>query len=190
MRTSNQIEMERFEKFCKELDGLKEKDPLRDVKSSSSQMLQIVSFHLMYEYLIEKWIDYKINNGKPVFSGIEKIGFHNKMYIAKNIGMPKELFSSLNKINDIRNKFAHTISAKVSEKEIKELCKIIDKVNLDNNKTDLLSTYDDTQNCWVRIDDTICPNIKFHLALSTLSAKLRNFVFIDIFESNSHPVKE
>lgn len=52
-----------FEELSSELDKLYQSEPLKDISKESPHVLQIITFHLVYEHLIEKWIDFKINSG-------------------------------------------------------------------------------------------------------------------------------
>ena len=188
MRISSKEEMERFEAFYAELSRLGEIDPLQEVSSTSPHTLQIVSFHLIFEYLVEKWIDCKINHGNQVFSGIKKIGFHNKLYIAKNIGLPKTIFQALNRVNDERNGFAHQISKKIiSKKEIAEIAKLADNIDcVDGNFGDL-GVYKNGN--LIHASETSCEKALLLLALHALLGKLRNFVFTDIYLNTSMKCK-
>jgi hypothetical protein len=184
MRVSSEEEAKRFKAFNSELSKLGEIDPLQEVSSTSPHILQIVAFHLIFEYLIEKWIDWKINNGAPVFSGIEKIGFHNKLYIAKNIGLPKTIFKALNKVNDERNKFAHLISKKkINKNEIIEIALLADQIDCMGGKFEDLGV--NVNGKMICASETSCERTLLLLALHALLGKLRNFVFTDVHLNTS-----
>jgi hypothetical protein len=188
MRVSSEEEMKRFEAFDAELSRLGDIDPLKEVSSTSPHTLQIVVFHLIFEYLVEKWIDCKINHGNQVFSGIGKIGFHNKLYIAKNIGLPKPIFQALNRVNIERNKFAHQISNKlVSKKEIMEIAELANNIDCTGGKFENLGVYENGK--LVHASETDCEKTLLLLALHALLGKLRNFVFMDIHLSTSRECK-
>lgn len=179
MRISTEEEAKHFELFNKELSELSDIDPLKEINSKTPHVLQIIAFHLTFEYLVEKWIDYKINFGNPLFSGIEKIGFHNKLYISKNIGLPKEIFKALNRINDERNKFAHQISKKIMKKEeILEIAKMADSIECTGAKFDDLGVYEN--GILINSSKTNCEKALLLLALHSVLGKVRNFVFSDI----------
>lgn len=176
--------MKIFESFNNELTKLAEIDPLKDVSTTSPHTLQVMAFHLTFECIIERWIDYKINKGKKVFEGIDKIGFHNKLYIAKNIGLPKKLFNVLNKINDERNKFAHQIHKKgIDKKEILEIARLANEIDCTGGKFEDLGIYENGK--LLRASDTSCDKVLLLLSLHAVFGKLRNFAFSDIHLSTS-----
>ena len=126
MRAMTDEEHEKFKSFNEKLAVLRKIDPLNQINDKSPQSLQFLVFHLTFEYMVEKWINFKINNGADLFKGIEKIGFHAKIYLAKNSGFSTDIFQCLNTVNDIRNKFAHQIFK--SELDIGEQGKLIELV--------------------------------------------------------------
>ncbi|MGX9785902.1 hypothetical protein [Janthinobacterium lividum] len=179
MRIASKIEMEKFKLFCKELSKLNEIGALSEINSKTPHTLQIISFHLVFEYTIEKWIDFKANNGNQLFIGIEKIGFHNKLYIAKNIGLPKTIFKVLDTINNERNKFAHQISKKIiPEDEIFKIGKMADEIEIMGAKFSELGIVEKGRTIYA--SNTKCEMELLYIALHTIFGKLRNFVFIDI----------
>lgn len=186
MRVSTEEEMKIFDSFDKELTILyKDIEPLKEIVATSNQALQIISFHLVFEYLIEKWIDCKINKRASVFRGIEKIGFHNKLYMAKNIGLPKTLFSLMEKINEERNKFAHQITKK--EIQQKDIIKIGE---LSNNVVCTGARYEELgipveSGGYAYFSATKCEKILLHIVLHASLEKLKNFIFMDIHHSTS-----
>lgn len=187
MRISTEEEAKRFEEFNNELTRLNEISPLVEINANSPQSLQVITFHLVFEYLIEKWIDHRINHGNQVFKGIEKIGFHNKMYIAKNIGMPKSIFLCLSMINNERNLFAHQITKKsVGFRVIEELSRMADEIDSEGTKVEDLAV--SVNGVFLRASDTSELNIRLHIALHALMGKLRSFVFFDIYLSTSKDV--
>lgn len=175
-----------FTSYDRELTFLsKEIDPLKEVTATSSQVLQVISFHLVFEYLIEQWIDHKINKGISVFKGIEKIGFHNKLYIAKNIGMPKALFLLMDKINDERNKFAHQISKKeINKNNILGIGKLSDDVDCVGARFEELGI-PAVEGGLVYSSTTKCEKTLLHIVLQASLGKLRNYTFVDIHHSTS-----
>jgi hypothetical protein len=188
LRVRNEEQAKKFERFNHELKTLGEIDPLRELGVRSPHVLQVIAFHLTFEYLIEKWIDYKVNSGSSVFSGIEKIGFHNKLYIAKNIGLPKKIFHALNKINDERNRFAHQISrTSLSEKEILEIAGMADAIESTGGQFADLGIYDGA--LLVNSETAACERGLLLLALHALLGKVRNFVFTDIHLSTSQSLR-
>jgi hypothetical protein len=176
-----------FVNFNEHLNKIFETDLLKDVSRKSPQTLQVLTFHLACEYMLAKWVDFKINEGKEVFKGIEKIGFHNKLYIAKNIGFPKDLFEILNKLNDIRNKFAHDPFEKnLNNKKLDELVKEVDKAQPQHgNEISKLSTPDKVSYINVDIKDT---NSKMFFVLQSIFWKTRSYIFVDISRSLSNSI--
>lgn len=187
MRGSNDEEMKRFDAFNSQLSKLAESEPLKEVGRQSPQPLQVISHHLIFEFLVEQWINFKINKGGSVFAGIEKIGFHNKLYIAKNIGLPKEIFKVLDVINTERNHFAHKIFKKTVERaKILEIAKLADAIRATGGEFHKLGVYIDGKLTYAQ--DIECEKTLLHLALTATKDKLRNFIFIDIHHSNSRPI--
>lgn len=187
MRGSTTEEHERFVAFNEQLVKLAESEPLKEIDRSSPQSLQVMSFHLIFEYLIEHWINFKLNRGVSLFSGIEKIGFHNKLYIAKNIGLPKEIFKALSVINDERNSFAHKIFKKsIQRSNIIKIAKLADNIKATGGEFNELGVYIGGELLYAK--DIECENTLLNLALTALKDKVRNYVFIDIHHQTSHPI--
>lgn len=183
MRISTGEKGRLFEEFNAELDKLYQSEPLKDISKESPHVLQIITFHLVYEYLLEKWIDFKVNSGKQVFRGVEKIGFHNKLYIAKNIGLPIKLFKSLNKINEERNKFAHKLGKQdLTNDEIKH---ILDQLEVSRKEFDGFGVYENGELYLAK--NSSSGKLLLFLLLQTLLGELRNFVFTDIHIGTSEP---
>ncbi|ODB34694.1 hypothetical protein BB427_18870 [Pseudoalteromonas sp. BMB] len=183
MRFSTGEKAKLFKEFNSELDKLYQSEPLKDISKESPHVLQIITFHLVFEHLIEKWIDFKINSGKSVFKGVEKIGFHNKLYIAKNVGLPIKLFKSLNKINEERNKFAHKLGKQDLTKD--EINKILDELGISQQEFDEFGVYDGGR--LHKVKNSSSGTLLLFMLLQTLLTELGNFVFIDIHLGTSEP---
>ncbi|ARC94904.1 hypothetical protein B6A42_25895 (plasmid) [Vibrio coralliilyticus] len=183
MRFSTGEKAKLFDEFNSELDKLSQSEPLKDVSRESPHVLQIISFHLVFEHLIEKWIDFKINSGKSVFKGVEKIGFHNKLYIAKNVGLPIKLFKGLNKINEERNKFAHKLGKQDLTKD--EIMKILDELGISRREFNEFGVYDGST--LHKVKSASSETLLLFILLNTLLSELRNFVFSDIYLETSEP---
>lgn len=54
MRGSTTEEHERLVAFNEQLVKLAESEPLKEIDKSSPQSLQVMSFHLIFEYLVEQ----------------------------------------------------------------------------------------------------------------------------------------
>ncbi len=187
MRGSTDEEMGRFVAFNEQLNKLEGSEPLKEVDSKSPQSLQVISYHLIFEFLIEQWVNFKVNKGMAVFSGIEKIGFHNKLYIAKNVGLPIEIFRSLEVINNERNRFAHDIFKKtVGRSKIFEMAKLAGAIDATGEEFNTLGVYIGGKLTYVK--DIECEGTLLNLALDATKQKIRNYVFVDVLEQNSRPI--
>jgi len=173
-----------FEDFNNKLLKLNEIDTLKEIKSTSPHVLQIITYLLIFEYLIENWLNYRLNKGYDLFRGIEKIGFNNKLYLAKNPGLPKPIFNALNEINDQRNKFAHQIfKQSLTRSEIKKIGKLANDIDCTGGKFEELGAYENGK--LIRASETNCEKALLLLALYALFGKVRNFVFTDIHINTS-----
>jgi hypothetical protein len=187
MRGSTTDEHDRFVAFNDQLKKLAESEPLKEIDRKSPQSLQVMSFHLIFEFLIEQWINFKLNKGVSLFSGIEKIGFNNKLYIAKNIGLPKEIFKALDTVNRERNSFAHNIFKKsIARAKIYEIAELADSIQATGGEFNRLGVYIEGRLFYAK--NIECENTLLNLALTALKDKIRNYVFIDIHHETSHPI--
>ena len=187
MRAMTEKQNAKFISFYKNLSNLAKIDPLRQIKTTSPQSLQFITFHLIFEYMLENWINYKINNGENLFRGIKKIGFHNKMYIAKNAGFPKDIFNCLDIVNNIRNEFAHQIDkSSLKTNEMDTLFKQIKEIDTKGNSVESVSFIEDGITYF--FSDTNSQSANTLIYLHLLSGKIRNYIFTDIYEHHSRPL--
>ncbi|WP_395066521.1 hypothetical protein [Paraburkholderia silvatlantica] len=178
MRAMSEDDAEKFESFNGKLAHLGTLDPLRDVKSTSPHVLQILSFHLICEYLVETWVNFKLNKGENLFKGIEKIGFHNKVFVAKNAGLPKEIFHALILLNDERNDLAHKITKRdINHRFVDDLVDKIDAIKGCGEKVSKLKILEGGRE--IKITSQILGE-RLLLALYALASTLRNFIFVDL----------
>jgi hypothetical protein len=175
-----------FTAFNDELQRLgDELDPLKGINSKSAHTLQIISFHLTYEFYLDCWLNFKLNGGKSLFSGISSIGFFNKMYLAKNAGMPKPIFHALDLINKERNDLAHKVEKReVVAEKIDEFVEKIDAISLGGIKVEMLKLLEAGGEVTIKSEE--CGG-RLLIALHGLLGHLRNFVFTSIYEQYSFP---
>lgn len=180
-RFSTQEGMERFKAFCEES---KRPKALEDINFSSPVIVQVITYHLYNEYIIENWVNHKIGNGTSVFKDAS-FSTNSKLTFAKNIGLPMEIYKAAKLLNRIRNIFAHNINENpINDKTIQELITASDNINLKENiYSSLYSNQKD------RIDklngDEKTKHILF-IILSTMSLKIWNYVFMDMYLSNTY----
>lgn len=175
-----------FTAFNDELQRLgDELDPLKGINSKSAHTLQIISFHLIYEFYLDCWLNFKLNGGKSLFSGISSIGFFNKMYLAKNAGMPKSIFHALDLINKERNDLAHKLERReVRAEKIDEFVEKIDAISPDGIKVEMLKILEGGREVTINSEDS---GGRLLTALHGLLGQLRNFVYMNIYEQYSFP---
>lgn len=184
MRYCSKEEFDRFEAFCNES---KRPTALEDINFSSPVLAQIITYHLYNEYMIENWVKYKFANGVSIFKDVN-FTTKSKLILAKNLGLPVEIYNAVNLLNSIRNQFSHNINAKpIDDVTLEKLIKVSDNINLNENTYASLCPYQkDT------IDklsgDSKTRHILF-LVLSTMSLKIWNYIFRDMHHSNSHALK-
>lgn len=175
-----------FTAFNDELQRLgDELDPLKGINSKSAHTLQIISFHLTYEFYLDCWLNFKLNGGKSLFSGISSIGFFNKMYLAKNAGMPKPIFHALDLINKERNDLAHKVEKReVSAEKIDDFVEKIDAISPGGIKVEMLTISEVGRDVTIKCEDS---GGRLLIALHGLLGQLRSFIYIDIYEQYSFP---
>lgn len=184
MRYGSLEELNRLKAFCNES---KRPTALEDINFSSPVLVQIITFHLYNEYMIENWVKYKFANGASIFKGAN-FTTSSKLTFAKNLGLPVEIYNAASLLNSIRNKFAHNINVKpIDDVMLEKLIEASDNISLDNNiYASLYSHQKDT------IDklsgDSKIKHILF-IVLSTMSLKIWNYIFSDMSLSNSHALK-
>lgn len=175
-----------LKKFNDELATMVRSQPLQKVNEASRPLLQVIAYHLIFEFLIEKWIDYAVNDGNSVFRGIEKIGFHNKLYLAKNLGFPKDLFQILDQINNERNQLAHKIDRKPwATRDLMKLGEQADKLGSPGSKLAELRLSNGKS---IASGDALTESELLYLVLTAIYGKLHNFVFTDIHNRRSSPL--
>lgn len=84
----------------------------------------ILRAHLILEEVLNLWSS-KLTNTEDLYLGTF-VPFKTKLVISKNLGLPEELFSVLDKINEIRNRFSHR---KGYELEISGIDSLKNKIN-------------------------------------------------------------
>lgn len=110
-------------------------------------ILTILKIHLLCEHLIEAWICSKTNQ-ETLFLEPMKINmnFSTKLKLARNMGLQKEIYELISKINSIRNKFAHNLSETIiSNKDIQDMVNIILNDKLFINALSMSFKRDDTE---------------------------------------------
>lgn len=183
MRGMTEEQSKIFSDFDGALAKLGALNPLRDVRSTSPHALQIISFHLIYEYLIEAWINFKLNGGKNIFENIATIGFHNKVYIARNIGLPKDIFQALLFVNNQRNDLAHKITKRdLDEKMISDFAEKVEKISDGGNSIFELKIMEGDKAINISSKNL---GARLLVVLYALLFRVRNFVFTDLHLSLS-----
>lgn len=69
------------------------------------EALCVLRAHLILEEFLNLW-SAKVTGVEDLYSGAF-VSFKLKLVISKNLGLPDEFFTIINKINDIRNRFSH-----------------------------------------------------------------------------------
>lgn len=113
----------------------------------------------------------------------KKLVIHNKLYIAKNIGLPTKLFKSLNKINEERNKFAHKLGKQDLTND--EIYSILGQLEVSQEEFDGFGICEDGELYLAKNSSN--GKLLLFLLLQTLLTKLRNFVFSNIHIETSEP---
>jgi hypothetical protein len=79
----------------------------------------ILRGHLILEEVLNIWSS-KITNTEDLYAGIF-VSFKTKLVVSKNLGISEEIFSVLDKVNDIRNKFSHRKGYQLENSQIESL---------------------------------------------------------------------
>lgn len=86
----------------------------------------ILRGHLILEEVLNLWTS-KLTNTVDLYSGAF-VPFKTKLVVSKNLGMSQELFSVLDKVNDIRNRFSHRKGYQIENSAIDSLKKRVDSI--------------------------------------------------------------
>lgn len=84
----------------------------------------ILRGHLILEEVLNLWSS-KLTNTEDLYAGIF-VSFKTKLVVSKNLGMGDELFTVLDKVNDIRNKFSHRKGYQLEKSQITSLKNYVD----------------------------------------------------------------
>lgn len=82
--------------------------------------------HLILEEVLNLWSS-KVTNTDDLYAGIF-VSFKTKLVVSKNLGMSEEIFTVLDKVNDIRNKFSHRKGYQLEKSQITSLKNYVDDV--------------------------------------------------------------
>ncbi|MDE8740611.1 hypothetical protein PZA20_02095 [Pectobacterium polaris] len=85
----------------------------------------ILRGHLILEEVLNLWSS-KITSTEDLYAGIF-VSFKTKLVVSRNLGLSEEIFSVLDKVNDIRNKFSHRKGYQLENSQIESL-----KTKVDN----------------------------------------------------------
>ncbi|MFB1118092.1 hypothetical protein RF240_19340 [Dickeya dadantii] len=85
----------------------------------------ILRGHLILEEVLNLWSS-KITSTEDLYAGIF-VSFKTKLVVSRNLGISEEIFSVLDKVNDIRNKFSHRKGYQLENSQIESL-----KTKVDN----------------------------------------------------------
>lgn len=86
----------------------------------------ILRGHLVLEEVLNLWSS-KITTTEDLYAGIF-VSFKTKLVISRNLGISEELFSVLDKVNDIRNKFSHRKGYQLEKSQIESLKIKVDEI--------------------------------------------------------------
>ena len=180
-RYGSSVEYERFAAFLKES---KRPKALDDINFSSPVLVQVITYHLYNEYLIENWINHKFAKGISIFSGAN-FTTKSKITFAKNIGLPEEIFKAVTLLNSIRNKLAHDINVEpIDDGTLQKLIKAMDNIDLDKNTYASLYPYQKEK--IENLSGDAKMRYILHMVLSTMSLKIWNYLFNDMFMITTH----
>ncbi|MCF5189565.1 hypothetical protein [Pseudomonas simiae] len=90
------------------------------------EALCVLRAHLMLEEYLNLWSG-KTTGTEDLYAG-SFVPFKTKLVISKNLGMPDELYSIIDKINEIRNRFSHRKGHVLEKSMLDALKKKIDSV--------------------------------------------------------------
>ncbi|CEP34355.1 MULTISPECIES: hypothetical protein [unclassified Halomonas] len=86
----------------------------------------ILRGHLILEEVLNLWSS-KVTNTEDLYAGIF-VSFKTKLVVSRNLGISEELFTVLDKVNDIRNKFSHRKGYQLEKSQIESLKNRVDDV--------------------------------------------------------------
>ncbi|WP_417355121.1 hypothetical protein [Gallaecimonas pentaromativorans] len=86
----------------------------------------ILRGHLILEEVLNLWSS-KLTNTEDLYAGIF-VSFKTKLVVSKNLGLSEELFTVLDKVNNIRNKFSHRKGYQLEKSQIEALKNRVDDV--------------------------------------------------------------
>jgi hypothetical protein len=137
MRTDSDSALKKFDSLDASMKRILAKKTFDGVNKNTHEVLVVLRFDLIFENILQTWVEIQ-SGGYEIFKDLEKSGFHNKAYMAKNLKFDKGIFQALLLVNEYRNKFAHRIeSQELTEKEIIKLKEKIESINY--GKSDGLS---------------------------------------------------
>lgn len=103
-----------FMKIAQKQNSQEEFLPL--IKSENDDLIIVLRVHLLAENLLDAWICSFAGNVDFLSLPIElNFSFSQKLNLARNMGLPSELYAVINGINKLRNKMAHNLSKKKIE---------------------------------------------------------------------------
>ncbi len=86
----------------------------------------ILRGHLILEEVLNLWSS-KLTSTEDLYTGTF-VSFKTKLVVSKNLGMSEELFTVLNKVNNIRNKFSHRKNYQLEKSQIESLKSRVDGI--------------------------------------------------------------
>ena len=86
----------------------------------------ILRGHLILEEVLNLWSS-KVTDTDDLYAGIF-VAFKTKLVVSKNLGMSEELFTVLDKVNEIRNKFSHRKGYQLEKSQIEALKNRVDSI--------------------------------------------------------------
>ena len=84
----------------------------------------VLKAHLILEDFVNVWASVATKTD-DLFAG-EFVAFKTKINIAKNLGLPEDVYKVLKKFNDVRNRYSHRRKYVVDDQEVLSLCRLID----------------------------------------------------------------
>jgi hypothetical protein len=105
-----------FEQISKEQKAADEFLPL--LFSEKDDVLIVLKIHLLAENLVDAWVCSFAGKVDFLNAPVKlNFSFSQKLKLARNMGLPDELFKVVSEINKLRNKMAHDLSKKKIEEE-------------------------------------------------------------------------
>ncbi|AUV26652.1 hypothetical protein HV265_08775 [Citrobacter sp. RHBSTW-00678] len=95
-------------------------DSMIQIMSTTDNIGAVLRSHLICEQLAEAWVC-GICNNENVFGTADdrvKIECNAKLKVARNLGLPIPLYNAMKRLNTLRNLFAHTHQADISDNVI------------------------------------------------------------------------